>query len=102
MSNPEIELVTVNIMGREFKIKCPFDKTRELQKAADYLNSKMEEVQHGDRSVAMDRIAIAAALNIAHELTIEKQLPKSQPQNLEELDKHIFDLQHKLDMALAN
>lgn len=102
MSNPEIEVVTVNIMGREFKIKCPFDKTKELQKAASYLNSKMEEVKHGDRSIAIDRVAIAAALNIAHELIIEKQTPKSQPKNSEELNQYFSNLKLKLDEALAN
>lgn len=72
MPNTGIDITLVNIMGREFKIKCPQDKVAELQKAAKYLNSKMQEVQHGDRSITIDRVAITAALNIAHELILEK------------------------------
>jgi len=40
MPNSELDIAAVNIMGREFKIKCPKDKTAELQKAAAYLMAK--------------------------------------------------------------
>ncbi|EKD45673.1 MAG: hypothetical protein ACD_69C00184G0002 [uncultured bacterium] len=102
MPNSELDITAVNIMGREFKIKCPKDKTAELQKAAAYLNGKMKDIQHGDKSITMDRIAIAAALNIAHELILEKQHSQTNTSHLKESNKHFSNLKHKLDQALAN
>ena len=37
--------VNIKVMDRELKIKCPEDKRAELQEAANYLDSKMREVQ---------------------------------------------------------
>lgn len=89
-------------MEREFKIKCPLDKTAELQKAADYLNDKMQDIQHGDKSITIDRVAIAAALNIAHELIIEKKQLRSQSSDTNKSSKRFLNLKNKLDEALAS
>ena len=102
MPNSSIDIAVTNIMGREFKIKCPKDKTAELQKAAVYLNNKMQDIQHGDKSITIDRIAIAAALNIAHELILEKQHSHSHTGDLKESNKCFLNLKRKLDQALAN
>ncbi len=102
MSNSEVGIVVVNIFGREFKIKCPEDKIVELQKAARYLNEKMQEVHRGDRFITIDRIAITAALNIAHELILEKQHLHSSADSKNVVEKHLVSLQRKLDQALAS
>lgn len=73
MINSTTDTVTVSILGREFKIKCPKDKIAELKKAATYLDSKMQEVHHGNKLITIDRVAITAALNIANELILTKQ-----------------------------
>ena len=102
MLNSEIDITVINVMGREFKIKCPKNKTAELQKAASYLNDKMQEVQRGDKSISIDRIAITAALNIAHELILEKQQPQSPNDDIGEANKRFLNLKHKLTQALAS
>jgi cell division protein ZapA len=102
MPNAEAGIVVVNIFEREFKIKCPEDKVAELQKAAKYLNEKMQEVRRGDRFITIDRIAITAALNIAHELILEKQHLHSSASSENFAEKHLISLQQKLDQALAS
>ena len=57
----------VNIMGREFRVSCTEEERRELLKAVDHLNSKMREIRDTGKVVGVKRIAIMAALNIAHE-----------------------------------
>ena len=57
----------VNIMGREFRVSCTEEERRDLLKAVDYLNSKMREIRDTGKVVGVERIAIMAALNIAHE-----------------------------------
>jgi cell division protein ZapA len=57
----------VNIMGREFRIACSEEEQRELLKAVEYLNGRMRDIRDAGKVVGVERIAIMAALNIAHE-----------------------------------
>ena len=57
----------VNIMGREFRVSCTEEERRESLKAVDHLNSKMREIRDTGKVIGVERIAIMAALNIAHE-----------------------------------
>jgi len=57
----------INIMGREFRVACPEDEQKGLLDAVDYLNRKMQEVRDHGKVIGLERIAIMAALNIAHE-----------------------------------
>ena len=60
--------LNVNIMGREFRIACPDDERQQLLDAVAHLNGKMREVQNTGKVLGNERIAIMAALNMAHEL----------------------------------
>lgn len=62
----------VTVMGREFRVACPENEHKELLEAVDYLNKKMDEIRDGGKVVGVERIAIMAALNIAHELLTTK------------------------------
>ncbi|HEX4985888.1 MAG TPA: cell division protein ZapA [Burkholderiales bacterium] len=57
----------VSIMGREFRIACSESEQKDLLKAIDYLNAKMREIREAGKVIGVERIAIMAALNIAHE-----------------------------------
>ena len=59
--------VTLNILGREFRVSCPDGEERQLQACAEYLNRKLREARDTGKVVGNERIAIMAALNIAHE-----------------------------------
>ena len=58
----------INVMGREFRVACPEDEQKGLLEAVEYLNKKMSEIRDHGKVVGLERIAIMAALNIAHEL----------------------------------
>ncbi len=60
--------VDVDIMGREFRVTCPDEEREELLQAVTYLDKKMCEIRDNGKVVGSERIAIMAALNIAHEL----------------------------------
>ena len=62
----------INIMGREFRVACPENEQKGLLEAVDYLNHKMHEIRDNGKVVGLERIAIMAALNIAHELLTTK------------------------------
>ena len=62
----------INVMGREFRVACPENEQKELLEAVDYLNKKMDEIRDNGKVIGVERIAIMAALNIAHELLTTK------------------------------
>ena len=59
--------VTINVMGREFRVAAPGGEERQLMASVDFLNKKMREIRDTGKVVGNERIAIMAALNIAHE-----------------------------------
>ena len=67
------DIINIEIMGREFPIKCPRDELTALRKASLYLDTKMKELSSIDKFVTIDRLSIVAALNIAHELISSKE-----------------------------
>ncbi len=63
----EVKGVTINVMGREFRVAAPGGEERQLLASVDFLNKKMREIRDTGKVVGNERIAIMAALNIAHE-----------------------------------
>ena len=59
--------VTINVMGREFRVAAPGGEERQLVASVEFLNKKMREIRDTGKVVGTERIAIMAALNIAHE-----------------------------------
>jgi cell division protein ZapA len=68
----ESKSLQVTIMGREFRVACPEEEQAGLLEAVDYLNRKMLEIRDAGKVIGLERIAIMAALNIAHELLTTK------------------------------
>ena len=68
MSNTKVKTLDVTILDREFRVACPEDERAELLEAVSYLDKKMREVRDTGKVISVERIAIMAALNIAHEL----------------------------------
>ena len=58
----------ISVMGREFRVACPENEQKGLLEAVEYLDKKMHEIRDNGKVVGLERIAIMAALNIAHEL----------------------------------
>jgi cell division protein ZapA len=60
--------IKVFLLGKEYPIVCQQDEEHELLIAARFLDDKMREVRDTGRVFGAERIAVMAALNIAHEL----------------------------------
>ena len=70
--NAEPKGLQINVMGREFRVACPENEQKGLLEAVAYLNKKMGEIRDNGKVIGLERIAIMAALNIAHELLATK------------------------------
>jgi cell division protein ZapA len=72
MSAKKANALDVMILDREFRVACPDDEKAELLEAVGYLDKKMREIRDAGKIASTERIAIMAALNIAHELLTTK------------------------------
>lgn len=94
-----INTLTVSILDREFRVNCPADSQDELTSAAKFLDDKMREIRNASNNsgkvLGTDRIAVIAALNIAH------QLQQSQRQQTK-LAEEIGRIDERLNEALMS
>jgi len=67
LSQQEPARVSVRIMEKEYVVACPYEERSALLDAAEFLNARMREIKDSGRVVGTDRIAVMAALNLAHE-----------------------------------
>lgn len=98
MSNDTAKAVAVTILGKEYMVACGDSERTELLASASYLDKKMREIRDGGKVIGSDRIAVMAALNIAHELLHQKAGPVTGISG--EIEKRIHNLQTKIEDAL--
>ncbi|MDH3217447.1 MAG: cell division protein ZapA [Candidatus Krumholzibacteria bacterium] len=67
----EASVTTVQIFGREYKIRGHADKNY-IAEMAKYVDNKMKELASNSSLPSQDRLAILVALNIADELFQER------------------------------
>jgi len=91
------EPVNIRILDREYTIGVDPDGRESLMAAAKLLDGKMREVRGANRMAAVDRIAVLAALNLAHEL---QQLREAGDGDAREVSRTLDALRRKLDSAL--
>ena len=58
----------VSLLGREYKVTCRESERTQLLDAVAFLDRRMREIRDAGKVSGTDRIAVMAALNIAHEL----------------------------------
>ena len=97
MTKPTSEPVSIRILDREYTVGCEPDERDGLMAAARLLDAKMREVRGGNRMAALDRVAVLAALNLAHEL---QQLRGDADSRERELARTLGDLNRRLDSLL--
>jgi len=68
MTDKSADGITIHILDKEYVIACNEEERHDLQRSADYLDSKMREIRDSGKIIGSDRIAVMAALNISHEL----------------------------------
>ena len=91
------EPVSVHILDREYTVGVEADGRSSLMAAAKLLDGKMREVRGSNKMAAVDRVAVLAALNLAHEL---QQLRDERGARDRELSRTLEDLHRKLDGVL--
>lgn len=67
MNGDEAKPVTVSIMDKEYIVACREDERESLFATVEFLNKRMRELRDSGKVIGSERVAVMAALNIAHE-----------------------------------
>jgi cell division protein ZapA len=88
------EPVNVKILDREYTVGVEPGERDGLMAAAHLLDARMREIRGSNRMAAIDRVAVLAALNLAHELL---QLKTQADKRDQALGQVLGELNRKLD-----
>ena len=88
------EPVSIRLLDREYTVGVEPEARDSLMAAARLLEDKMREVRGANRIAAVDRVAVLAALNLAHEL---QQLREDRDRSEREIAGALDRLQQRLD-----
>lgn len=98
MSSPAVP-VHVNILGKEYQVACPPEEKTALIQSAQLLHDNMEKIRSSGKIVGLDRIAVMAALNLAHELI---DLQNEAGGGLDEMNGSILKIKDKVSVFLED
>jgi cell division protein ZapA len=90
--------IEITILGRSYKIACEESERAALLEAVAYLDGKMSEIKKAGKVGGTDRIAVMAALNIAHEFLSMKL---GNGFDIGQAKRRISQIEAKLDAAIA-
>ncbi len=68
MTKPTHEQLTVQILGRDYRLSCAPEEKHALLEAVAYVDHEMMAIRDQGKVAGIDRIAVLAALNVANEL----------------------------------
>jgi cell division protein ZapA len=91
------DAISINILGKEYRIGCAPDEEDALIKAARLLDSRMREIRNSGKVVGTDRIAVIAALNLAHEVLSKDH---SADATANTANKRVRALRERIEIAL--
>jgi len=112
-SGERMVTLDVSLLGRDFKVACKEAERAELTDAVALLDRRMREIRETGKIAGAERIAVMAALNLAHDLLRERKLARAPapaaatmtttPVAVDEasLRRRIASMNAALDQALA-
>lgn len=74
----------IALLGKEYRVACPTEEREALLAAVAYVDAKMHDIAEKTRSNISERIAVMAALNIAHEFLSQSEQPQAIADNGED------------------
>ena len=91
--------VCLTSMGKEYKIVCDEEEQDDLIQSAQQIDVQMRKMRDSGKIAGPDRIAVMAALNLAHELQVMKN---QNTQLTQKLSESLAKLSSKIENVLEN
>jgi cell division protein ZapA len=100
----------ITLLDKEYRVACPPEEKDALLRAVAYIDAKMHDIAEKTRSNIAERIAVMAALNVAHEfLSLQNQLSEESSKPLisnetvldfDVVKRRIISMEEQLDAVL--
>jgi cell division protein ZapA len=91
----------VSILGREYRVACKESERDELLQAVQFLDGRMREIRDSGKVAGTERIAVMAALNIAHEVLRARSGAPTGGFDSAAIQRRISAMQTAIDRAMA-
>lgn len=88
--------VSVTILDKEYLVMCEDEERAILDDATRLLNAKMQEAKSSGNLIGSEKVAVLAALNIAHEMLLYR---KTKERYTSEVDNVLDRLKQKVEGA---
>ena len=89
--------LSVRILEKDYFVACAPNERSELLDSAEFLNNRMREIRDSGKIVGLDRIAVMAALNLAHEVI---RLRANSTGNEQEFGHRLKTLRERVENSL--
>jgi len=90
--------IDITLLGRSYRVSCSDEEREALLQAVTYLEAKMNEIKLAGKVAGTERIAVMAALNIAHEML---SMRIGEGFDMGEAKRRISAIEATLDAAIA-
>jgi cell division protein ZapA len=90
--------IEVTLLGRSYRVACGDEERAALLQAVAYLEGKMNEIKQSGKVAGTERVAVMAALNVAHELL---SMRLGEGFDMGEAKRRIASMEARLEAALA-
>ncbi|SMG65952.1 Cell division protein ZapA-like [methanotrophic bacterial endosymbiont of Bathymodiolus sp.] len=94
--------VSINILGKEYKIICAASEQEDLIASAQELDHQMRKIRLSGKVASAERVAVLAALNLNVELQQSTQDSPPVSSNSSNLSEHLNKMYLKIETALKN
>ena len=106
-SGERMVTLDVSLLGRDYKVACKADEEAELRDAVAFLERRMREIRESSKTSSVERVAVMAALNLAHDFqksrTTSKRAGPAEPLDSAEVAavrRRIAGMQSAIDQIL--
>ena len=90
----------VRLLDKDYAVACPPEEREALQESARLLDGKMREIRDSGKIIGTERIAVMAALNLAHELLLQREIQSSHGGISDDIRYRLRMLQERIEAVL--
>jgi cell division protein ZapA len=87
-----LESVEINVLGRAYRVSCQPEQYMLLRQAAQKLDDALGDLRIRARGSSNEQLAIMVALNLSHELLLEKNRIQQYSESMERRIRQLNDV----------
>ncbi|HEY0721314.1 MAG TPA: cell division protein ZapA [Gammaproteobacteria bacterium] len=90
----------VRLLDKDYAVTCPPEEREALLDSARLLDGKMREIRDHGKIIGTERIAVMAALNLAHELLMQRNAQEGKAGISDDIRYRLRMLQERIEAVL--